>query len=1786
MWSLGNYDLGEKLYESADAALYLGKQKENSSAVIIKTHKDEYPTALQIARIRHEYTILQSLSIPSVTQALALEKCGPGVALVLRVVDGVSLSRLLQAGRLELGDALRIGCAIAEVIAQIHERGVIHKDIKPANLMVSPRTHVVTLIDFGISTRLAQQAQRSLSPGAIEGSLAYMSPEQTGRMNRTLDHRTDLYSLGATLYEMLTGKLPFVQTDPMELMHSHIARIPSPPVVVAPDVPQTVSDIVMKLLAKNAEDRYQTARGVLADLQACVQSWDLHRQVVSFDLGRSDHSTELQIPKRLYGREQEVATLFAAFERASQGRRAELLLVSGYSGVGKSMLVHELYKASIRKRSFFVSGKFDQHQRGVPYASLVQSFRELLRQLLSEPADSLSKWRSRLLSALRSNGALLTTLLPELELIIGPQPPVQEVGPAEAQNRFNMVMRSFLHVFINASPPLVLFLDDLQWADSASLKLINMLLTDADLGSLLIIGAYRDNAIDAVHPLTLAINALRKSDSLISELTLQPISQATVQQLLADTLHCHHDHVGPLAQLVFAKTHGNPFFIGQFLRALHDSKLLQVDLNTGLWTWDPKKIEAAETTDNVVELMTAKLRRLSQECQKLLMHAACIGHRFELGMLSVIEEKPQAEVAERLWEALQEGLVLCLDPDSRVLCLNEAEAEDHERVSYHFLHDRVQQAAYTMLSEEDRQLVHLMIGRRLRGTVGSAVREERLFDVVNHLNLAVGSIGDLVEAADLAQLDLHAGRRAKAATAYESASEFLAAGLSLVPDGWTRLPELTFALHMEHAECLFLRGQFEQVELLFDTLLQHCDSHLQRVAVQKRRVVLYSTVGRMSEALQVGVSTLSMLGISLPTDPAVQQQALMAAFAAARTSLGGRSIEEISRSPRLQDDGLLAAMDLALALWAPAVYSSPAMAALIALTLVNLSASRGHGPAAAPGYANYGMILLGKGQATQAAEFGRLALQLDQLFPVIAESAKVHVAAAVSGFFFTPVKKTLETLERAFRLGLEAGDFLFPSVACYLMAQYRFLFLGEVGSLREDITKWLKVVERSKDPNGAACLTIVQQAIACQQGLTLRPETLSDNDWDEEAFVTKLRSARQWRAALFYYCLIRLELSYFCQDYRGGLNAAAEASGLTDAIFGGGAIIHLTFYSLLSLAALWDGADEKKRAEYQTEIDQFHSRLAEWDRFCPGNLHHRYLLASAELARIAGRHQEAGQLYEQAIDSARAGDYFKDEALANELAGRYYLNRQRVRLARIHMTDAHYGYTRIEAKALVDLLTARFSSLIIQTGGVAKRQGTTTTTLHRIDELDGRAAVKASQALSSEVSLEKLLHRLVSIVTENAGAERGALLLSRDGDLWLHAEISANQSDLVSSQPVRLNEYDGISSGIVTYVARTQELVRLVDASRAGAFIQDSYIARNNTKSLLCMPLMNKAKVQGVLYLENNLSSGVFTEDRVELLRIVCAQMAISIENAYLYADLERRIEERTRELRDAQDRLIRLEREAAEVQMAGGFAHEMRNVLASAKMMLHRVLTAGPSGSESLCMQNSSQLKSLFVAIKPHIPTNVRQDVVRIVRELNGNEQMLDDVTRSVDGLLKRGLDITTLIMEYARIGQSKPGTSIINLSELARSIEKDYFAIFSSQDIDLELDVSSDATIQGTDAHFYSILTNLINNSRDAILDNKGARRGKIRVRLRRETEGCWFIVIDNGVGIPLENRSRIFTPFFSTKPESGTGLGLGMLKRLVHLYGGKVEFDSTPGEGTTFSVFVPNIMGSSLLTNPEQR
>ncbi|MEG4589838.1 AAA family ATPase [Microcoleus sp. MOSTC5] len=1522
-----NYQITEKLHESSNSLVYRGYRQADNMPVILKMLKQAYPSPEKIAWFKREYEITQNINLPGVIDVYSFQNLENQWVIELEDFGGESLNQIIAKQQFTIAEFLNLAIEIVDILGQVHQQYIIHKDINPSNIVLNQQTGKLKLIDFGISTTLSRENPTFLNPNVLEGTLAYISPEQTGRMNRTIDYRTDFYSLGITFYELLTGQLPFPTNDVLELVHCHIAKQPTPPHELTREVPPIISTIVLKLMAKNAEERYLSAYKIKADLQECLRQWQSKEQIDPFPIDRQNISDRFQIPQKLYGREREISALLAAFERVSQGA-SEMMLVSGYSGIGKTVLIQEIYKPLTRQRGYFISGKFDQFQRDTPYASLIQAFRSLVRQLLTESDAEISKWREKLQAELGEAGGVIIEVIPEVELIIGSQAPLPDLPPTEQRNRFNLVFQKFINTFTQPEHPLVIFLDDLQWADGASLELIQLLMTVADNKYLFLMGAYRDNEVTEAHPLTQILENIAKAKvTTIKKILLAPLALTDITQLLVDTLFAESNNAKPLAELLQQKTGGNPFFINEFLKSLHSEAWLDFNYESQQWQWDLEQIKAQPLTDNVLELTSKNLKKLPTATQAVLKLAACVGNQFDLKTLAIIYEKSLQETATDLRSALQSSLIIPLSHAYQLAELDVAGLSDRLVAEYKFAHDRIQQAVYSLISEADRQSVHLRVGRLLLENTPSEELAQKLFDIVNQLNQGRALIERQIERYELARLNLQAGKKAKSSAASQPAFNYLQIGLSLLnKKSWSQQYNLTLDLYLEAAETAYTIANYDEMERLAGVVWQKAQTLLEKVKVYEIKMQAYCAQMKFLEAINIGLEVLKLLGVELPERP--NQSDLAQEMEQIKSALAGRQAQDLIDLPQMTDPYKLAAMRVMNYLFGPAFIAINQLSLLNWCRQVNLSIQYGNFAGSAFPYVGYALILCSSGELDAGYQFGQLALKLLERFKD--RTFKARVYAIYKGFlkhWNEPLKDTSSLCMEAYQSGIETGDLEYAASIRQSYAYALYLSGVELSDAKKEMAKSLEVSYQTKQEAYIHWNQIYMQAILNLMEQVENPCCLIGEVYDEQKMMP-VHQAGGDRTALMHAYSHKVILCYLFEEFQQAVENAdrfEEYSANAASLF----ILPVVYlYDMLARLALYPNSSETQREEILTKVAAKQEKMETWAKQAPMNYLHKFYLVEAERDRVLGNDKDAREYYDKAIILARENEYLNEEALAYELAGRFYLARNQNHVARHYLQDAHYAYQRWGAVAKVKDLEARYPQFLALQSLSSTRTDTenniinpiTTTGSNSGEALDFAAVMKASQAISGEIVLEQLLNQVMQTAIENAGAQKGFLILDKGGNWAIEAEAALECDRITIMQSIPVDSVDPatgmplLSTAIVNYVARSHENVVLNNATDEGQFTRDSYITATQPKSILCTPLLNQGKLGGILYLENNLAIGAFTSERVETLKIIAAQAAISIENASLYEQLEdynrtleQKVEDRTAQLAQANAEILSL---------------------------------------------------------------------------------------------------------------------------------------------------------------------------------------------------------------------------------------------------------------------------------------
>jgi predicted ATPase/signal transduction histidine kinase len=1708
--------------------------------VILKTPRSEHPGPRERSRFEHEYSLLRRLEgTPGVITALALELHPERPVLVLEDIDGAHLSEHVGVS-VTVSSFLEVAIPLVATLAEVHRRGVIYQALQPANIFLTPAGQP-WLFDFA-NASLQQAPQVQASPPSLpEGMAAYMSPEQSGRMNRALDYRTDLYSLGITFYQLLTGSLPFKAHDALEWIHAHLAQVPPPPHQWEPSIPPMLSAIVLKLIAKMPEERYQSAEGLLADLQTCREQLALGT-LEEFPLGRQDFPARFQLPRRLYGRDEELQSLLSALDRMMRKRRPEWLLVRGYSGIGKSSMVQELHPHVLRRRGFFLQGKFDQLQRDVPYAPLGQAFKGLVQQLLTGSDEEVASWRQRLLDAFEGQGQVLVELVPSLELLVGRQPSVSELPPQEAQNRFHRLFQRFLSVFATPERPLVWFLDDLQWADSASLHLLKFLATHPDTPPLLWVGAYRDNEVNSAHPLMLTVEELRNRGTRLGDIFLAPLDLAQTRQLVADALPgARPEVVQDLTSVVQGKTAGNPFFLLQLLQTLYQDALL-VRAPEGGWRWNEAGVMAKGYSDNVVDFIAGRLRQLPEPTQQLLRLAACMGNVFSAPHLGLLSNLAPHELEARLAPALREEVVQSAGADQ-----------------YRFLHDRIQQAALNLIPEEERKGVHLRIGRLLLASLPPEELRERLFDVVAQLNSSAELISEREERLRLARLNAEAGARAQASTAWRSAVGYFSAAFSLLPDEpWETEHTLAFKLRLEQARCELMAGLPADARRRVDELLSRALTSPELAAASRLKSTLHLAAGEVEASVACLLECLERIGMPMPPSPTEAQ--VKAADAEVWALLGERSIESLAALPPMTDPDLKAAMSILADLTVPALYSGSSLLPFHLCQMVALSLRHGNTEAAAHGYAWYGLVCC-VASAEKYAEgyaFGRVAQGLVNRPEFSAyRSGTLFILAHLSRWV-RPFSVSLGLFQETFSHALQGGDFRNACYCCDNILIDHMLMGRALEEVYQESVARLEFARKASYEDIGSIITLYQRHVQQLRGLSASIKSLDGEGFSEEEFEARLSSRGQQLISCLYF-IAKAKARFLGGAPEEAREALAAAEKNLRVVGGLIARYDHELYSALTLAACFKRAAPQEREELLSALRRHHQQVAVWARLCPDNFLAAERMVAAELARVTGNSDEAMRAYEEAMQAAREHGVIPHAAMAAELAAHFSKERGWLTAANAYAREAWEAYRRWGAEGKLRPIEAQWP----RAAGAREANPAGATASSQLDAL---SVVKAQQAVSREIVLDKQVSTLMGVALQSAGAQRGALIL-KQGDLLKVAAVS----DSVGTRSREAHE--ALPWTVLAYVRRTGEPVLIDDTSRPHTFSSDAELLRRQARSVLCLPLLRKEEFYGALYLENSLTTEAFSAERLELLGHIASQAAISLENARLYTELqraeaalrqaneelERRVDERTRELTQAQSQLVETARTVGMAEVATNVLHDVGNALTS-------VVVDSGIMRQTLSSSRMGRLKLVSALLEEH-----RNDLPRFfARDPRGNHLVdylsslaleLTQEQTALQGSLENLNKNVSRVRAIIQMQQTYASSSLLpeecELAALLEDALRLHQGALERAGIQVKREAKPLPRVKVDRYKVMQILFNLLSNACHALEARPPADR---RLEIRLWAQGGWvrIQVRDSGVGIAPEVKPRLFNQGFTTR-EDGQGIGLHSSALAAHLLGGRLTLES---------------------------
>ena len=1728
----------------------------------------------------HEFEILKDLNHPGIPKAHELMFDGRQVALIREFGEGTDLREYLFRSKVPVLKTLKIVIQLSDILHYIHEKGIIHKDIKPGNIIIN-HADKIQLIDFAISSNFNAETDEVLNPDQIEGSLNYISPEQTGRTAYSVTRASDFYSVGIVLFELLAGKLPFDSVDPLEIIHFHLSRKPAALSTILPEIPKALEEVIAKLTEKNPDERYQSAVGLKADLEKIYKHLDAGETLMNFKPGLLDVKGEYRHNQKLYGRELELELLLSAYTNLNKVK-SKLLLVAGYSGVGKSALIKHVKFPIIQGKGTFISGKFDQFKKDIPYYAFIEAISEFIKNLLTESEEKINFWKERITDALGENAGLITDVIPQLSKIIDKQPAVTKLQPAEQETRFNKVLLDFVYVFSTSENPLVIFLDDLQWTDLSSLNLVKRIIENPRNESVLILGAYRDNEVEKGHPLLITLKQIEGTGEQVKIIPLKPLDKETTCKITADSFAMNTVDAGELGELVYSKTKGNPFFIHSFLKTMYDNRLITSDAN-GNWIWSNKEISELDYTENVIDLMTEGMIVLPQQTQEIIKNAAVLGNTFSLTDLADIAGISLLSVFSHLKPAIKGGYVNAIDKKYRALALSflniNTENGKHyinTDAQFSFTHDKVQQAAYGFILPSELPLVHLKIGRLMLQNRDELQISEDTFEVLNHFFIGKELITEYKEKSAISALCLSAGRKAKDSTSYNLGVRFLEMGRDLLAENsWTLDYNHTYNIFIELGECEYLNNNPVNAEHYFREILGYAKTNFEKLKVYYIHSSLYLKIGNTHESLRLGIEAAQLYNIRFPKNKNAIQ--LLALITLAKYlflfSTRYKNPDTFFNIKNSDDEEMIALNKFLIDLATSAYQQDQNLMMLVIFKIIKYFIRHGFTDASGWGFSGFSVVALSALKMQKRGfKLWDFTVKLHQKTesPLI----KWRLSYTVLSFYNPwkiPLRDGFNNILETIKACVLNGDQIFTgySVALYLRTRFAAgVNLNDILESSEDHSPLIK-----NEIGGFDFFFGFNQLVKTLAGKT------SENSWNDAGFdgnlalkrlqqegnKTKLAFFHTSRLALYYHlgkfdeALVESEI---LQSYRANI-----PGDLCEALH--------AFYTSLTISACYEGLSKNKKSKY---LKIFKSHLADmnrWAKGCPQNYQQHLFLMQAELFALNNQLNDALACYEKSIQTASLNHFHNVEALACERAALFCAKTQLHRQSRHFIAETWEANNKWGAVLKCNQLENEYPGVFMaKTKDISKVKNIYgETTLSSKTALDLASVLKASQSITSQVKYDDLLKKLMHITIENAGAERGCLLLYKENRLCIEAlGISGSESiEIIPSVPV--TEMQIMPDSILNYCWRSKEVVVINDACNEGQFSSDTYIQQHKIYSVLCVPISAVGKNIGLLYLENRLIKGVFNKNRIELLQMLSGQIGISIENAILYGNLEEKVIQRTREIEKAltelkatQSQLIQSEKMASLGELTAGIAHEIQNPLNF--------------------VNNFSEVSNeLIEEVEEERAKNPES------RDENLVSGILSDIKQNLEKINhhgKRAADIVKGMLQHSRTSSGQKELTDINL--LADEYLRLAFHGLKAKDKSFNADFKTDfdpnlPKINVIPQEIGRVLLNLINNAFYAVqvkTQHAASLQYKPAVTVSTaflnppsEGRGAWvsISVRDNGPGIPSHIVDKIFQPFFTTKPTGqGTGLGLSLSYDIVNAHGGELKVETKEGEGSEFIVELP--------------
>lgn len=1783
--------------------------------VVLKFLSKKTPSFSLVSKLVHSYEIVKNINIPGIIKPLEIKQIDGLPLIVLEDFPGIPLSLYLKQSPLSLNLFLKIAISLANTLGNLHHHHVIHKDIKPDNILIDPTTLEVKIGDFSIASYFSHENPKPIDRHILEGSLDYISPEQTGRMNRDIDNRTDIYSLGVMLYFCITARLPFHSQDAFEVIHMHLAKTPESPRQIQPSIPKAISDIIMKCLRKIPEDRYKSAYGLKNDLEECLNNLEATGKIPDITPGDLDIHDSFQIPQKLYGRENDINMLMNAFERVCYGK-AECIMISGYSGIGKTTLVMEVQKPIIKQRGYFITGKFDQLKRNMPFSGLIQTFRDLIIQTLTESETDLSILKHRLLGTLQNNGQVLIELIPELELIIGKQPPVPALAAQEAQNRLRIFLRKLLNIFAKPEHPLVIFLDDLQWATSASLTFLKEVVTDPGSQNMLLVGSYRDHEVTPSHPLMILIDELSKEPGAFSQLTLKPLTITDVTELIADTFYTGTEKVSQLARVLYQKTAGNPFFLTQLLKKFHKDRYIYFDVEKKEWSWNLEKIQHSEISENVADLMIQKIQLLDPGTQAILFLSAALGTQFDLQMLAMESNLSLSATFRVLRAAIAEELVQPIGENYHLIESEELEKQNAKEIKqieipFRFIHDRIQQAAYSIIEDTEKEKINYTIGKIFLEKVDETDMDGKIFKILSHLNLALNQIKTTEERRSLVTLNLRACRIAKKAVAYQTAYDCINISKELLDaNSWKTDYELTYDIYLELAECSYLLKHFDHIDELSRIILNHARSKIDKGKLYILKMAYYTGISSSQRAINIGLECLALFGIHIPEHPSKMR--ILFEFACIKFKLRKHSLTSIETLPAIRDEETLFIMRALIQLCVTTYLFNKDLLCMLTFKMVSLSIEYGSCDCSFFAFISYaGMIEVLFRDYKSAYEFALIGVRLSDKYGNASYQCRANYSMAIIfNHWMKPYKTSEVYMDNGYTYGMESGEIMIMSFIGVFYGFADGLFLKNVDQAVKKMRRYKSLIFSCRNKQAMQAFTMKEQLLVGLANPEFNGLHIHNKEFNELSYYENLKSDLDLKNALQSYTAYRTMTFYLFGLYDNIEILHEETKSTREAMLTMTTEKDFIFYRSLTLIATYRHSSWRRKWKQLREIKKNIKLFEKWTALCPDNNAHRLATLKAEYARLMGAVTEAEVHFDNALRFARKYEFCLEEGLIFELAARFYLEKNKILIANMHLELAYQAYSQAQAYSKTRDLEKKYPSLssavghnIIHTHEQKKHQHeipslgyTKPPALEQENIIDLNSIMQAAAILAGEIHLNKLLEKMLKVTIENAGADKAIFLMEQKNRWKVQGEISLSQEQakVLEGKPYEecTNE---LSVSIVQYVIRTRQTVVLDDAMHNGIFTEDPYINHFRLKSILCLPIIHQGKLSGILYFENSSSAGAFTADRLGILRLLSAEIATAIRNATLYTDLEKasenlktlntqlqyynrnlenKVTERTSELevkniqlsetletlQEMQKQIIQQEKLASLGALTQGIAHEIKNPL---------------NFINNFSSLSLDLIEDLKVSIPNKEPTPEAQETVQLLSLLQLNLGKIHDHSIRMDG-------IVASMLSHSK--ESKGQKELTNLNHLLKEYTTLTTKNFQQKHPDLSVNVETiyDIHLQKTNIVSQDIgraLMNILDNafysvSRQMELKGSGFTP-TISISTKQHAEGVEIAIRDNGIGIPEANRGKIFHPFFTTKP-TGTGAGLGLsiaYDIIVHEHGGKIEFNTEEGVFTEFIITLPS-------------